>query len=104
MLSIKELRQLSARLPTEAFVRQLGPFALIQRPPDASDADLSQNRSRVAPAKDTGVAMAARLFGFDDLLVCTLPPLEGVDGTSRGRLPDCDQLLDDPNVPKPQHE
>lgn len=100
MLSIKELRQLSARLPTEAFVRQLGPFALIQRPPDASDTDLSQNRTQVAPAKDTGLAMAALLFGFDDLLVCTLPPLDGVDALVVGRLPDCDLLLDDPTVSK----
>lgn len=100
MLSIQELRQLSARLAPEVFVRQLGPFALIQRPPDVLDSDQSQNRTRVAPAKDTGLAMAALLFAFDDLLVCTLPPLEGVDALTVGRLPDCDLLLDDPTVSK----
>lgn len=100
MLSIQELRGLSGSLSEGAFVRQLGPFALIQQPPQEGDLDLSQNRTAVAPPRDTSMAMAALLFGFDDLQVCTLPPLEGVDALTVGRLPDCDLVLDDGTVSK----
>lgn len=100
MLSLQELRQLSASLPLHSFQRQLGPFALIQRPPHAPEADLSQQRTQVAPTRDISLAMTALLFTFDDLRVCTLPPLAGNDSLSVGRLPDCDLLLDDTTVSK----
>ena len=35
MLTVKELRGLVASLPVDKFVKQMGPFALVQRPPPA---------------------------------------------------------------------
>ncbi len=101
MISVKELRALGASLPAGTFRRQLGPFALIQRPPsEASSAVLEPTR-----AADPGTIELGKLsllFEFEDLLVATQPPLKATDVLTIGRLPDCDVVLDDGSVSK-QH-
>jgi FHA domain len=101
VISVKELRALGASLPAGSFRRQLGPFALIQRPPsEASSAVLAP--TRLADPGTIELGMLSLLFEFEDLLVATLPPLGETDSLTIGRLPDFDVVLDDGSVSK-QH-
>ncbi len=103
MLSVKELHRIAVSMPRAEFERQLGPFVLVQRPPDA----LKQQKAMQLGAKRT-VALkrgdthdeVSLLFEFDDLVVATLPPLESGAPLNVGRLPDCDLVIDDPSVSK----
>ncbi|QSQ26813.1 FHA domain-containing protein [Pyxidicoccus parkwayensis] len=99
MLSVQELRALAAALPTPAFQRQLGPFALIQRPPaDADTAVLAP--TRMADPEDIQQGMLALLFEFEHLRVATLPPLQSTDRLRIGRRMDCDLVIEDASVSK----
>jgi hypothetical protein len=87
----------------EDFERQLGPFVLVQRPPD----EMTQQRAIQLGAKRTIALNRAAprdamslLLELDDLLVTTLPPLASHENLSVGRLPDCDLVVDDPSVSK----
>ena len=101
VLSVKEIQSLAASLSEAQFRTQMGPFALIQRPPP----DYPQRSDDVAA---TGKAHPERmhqtvlslLFEFEDLSVATLPPLKGIDELSVGRQPDCDLIIDDSSVSK----
>ena len=102
MLSVKELHRIASKLKPAEFGRQLGPFALVQKPPDA----MTRQRSLQLGAKRT-VAMkkedtdeVSLLFQFDDLMVATLPPLHEGESLTVGRSPDCDLVIDDPSVSK----
>ncbi len=102
MLTVKEIRTLATSLSEAQFHVQMGPFALIQRPPAGADGE------RLATLAGTGKAhpenmsrnMLSLFFEFEDLVVATLPPLNGVDLLSVGRLPDCDLVIDDSSVSK----
>lgn len=103
MLSVMELHRVAATMPLEAFERQLGPFVLVQRPPD----EVTQQRAlalgarrTVAVKKDTPRDDLGLLFEFDDLMVATLPPESTSESLTVGRLPDCDVVVDDPSVSK----
>ncbi|WP_338865990.1 FHA domain-containing protein [Myxococcus stipitatus] len=99
MLSVQELRALAASLPAEDFERQLGPFALIQRPPsEASSAVLAP--TRMADPEDISLGMMTLLFEFEHLRVATLPPLHATDRLRIGRRMDCDLVIDDASVSK----
>ncbi|MCP3144510.1 FHA domain-containing protein [Pyxidicoccus xibeiensis] len=99
MLSVQELRSLAAALPLETFQRQLGPFALIQRPPsEASAAVLAP--TRMAAPEDIEQGMLTLLFEFEHLRVATLPPLLATDRLRIGRRMDCDLVVDDASVSK----
>lgn len=103
MLSVKELHRIAKTMKAPEFTRQLGPFALVQRPPDA----VTQQRSlqlgakrTVAMKRDEGHDEVSLLFQFDDLMVATLPPVGEGDALTVGRAPDCDLVIDDPSVSK----
>ncbi len=109
MLTIEELKTLSASLKLAEFRKQLGPFALVQRPPDPGDDPArtaesdnpwgSESTHLARPgAVETGTL--SMVFQFDQLLVATLPPLQGVDELTVGRQPDCDLVIDEPSVSK----
>ncbi|MEW6431864.1 MAG: FHA domain-containing protein [Myxococcota bacterium] len=98
-----ELQRIAATMRLEDFERQLGPFVLVQRPPD----ELTQKRAlalgarrTVAVKKDAPRDDLGLLFEFDDLLVATLPPAVASESLTVGRLPDCDVVVDDPSVSK----
>ena len=107
MLSVKDLRQLSASMKPDAFRKQLGPFVLVQKP----EGDLSggtnhmglplnvQGTRMVKPGKAEAAALAL-VFQFEDLEVVTVPPLHGIDQLTVGRQPDCDLVLEDASVSK----
>lgn len=102
MLSIQELQRIAGALSAEAFERQLGPFVLVQQPPD----EVTQRKALQLGANQTAVAVSGKtdalslLFAFDELMVATLPPLTSHDELTVGRLPDCDVVIDDPSVSK----
>jgi hypothetical protein len=105
VLLVNELRSLARSLDEAAFLNQLGPFVLIQRPPEPvlARAALQLGAGRtVTMAKRTSLAheLIAMVTAFDDLLVASLPPLGGVEILAVGRLPDCDLVIDDPSVSK----
>lgn len=101
MLSVKELRALSAALSQEMFRRQLGPFVLIQRPPSEAATAVLAPTSMAATA-DVERGMLSLLFEFEELLVATLPPLQKADALTIGRLPGSDVVLDSNTVSR-QH-
>jgi len=109
MLTVKELAKLSAALKPSVFRKQLGPFVLIQRPPEGEEHPAEPEEptnpwgpERTTLARPNAVAdgTLALLFQFDALAVATLPPLQGVDELSVGRQPDCDLVINDASVSK----
>lgn len=87
----------------DEFRRQMGPFALVQRPPDL----LTQQKAMQLGTKRTVAVKrgdpsdeVSLLFEFDDLMIATLPPMSPGDKLTLGRLPDCDLVVDDPSVSK----
>jgi pSer/pThr/pTyr-binding forkhead associated (FHA) protein len=62
---------------------------------------LGAQRTRLSrtPA-DSKILMAELLQQFDDLVVATLPPIQGSEELQIGRLPDCELVIDDPSVSK----
>ncbi len=101
VLSVKEMRSLAASLSLDKFRKQLGPFALIQRPlkPDGKNYEMPA-ATAMANREDISQGMLGLLFEFEDLSVATLPPLTGLDELTVGRLPDCELVIDQPSVSK----
>jgi len=89
------------------FVRQLGPFTLVQRPPDPIMAQLTLH---LGTSRTVGMATRNRLIDeilalvqdFDHLEVIPIPALAQLPGLSIGRVPECNVVLEDPSVSK-QH-
>jgi hypothetical protein len=103
VFSVKEMRNLALGLSLEKFRKQLGPFALIQKPPNAGPIKtqmMGSDRTVMARADSISQGALALLFQFEDLIVATLPPMEVVNELTVGRLPDCDLILDEPSVSK----
>ncbi|MBK7862885.1 MAG: FHA domain-containing protein [Archangiaceae bacterium] len=117
MLTVKELKALGHSLSPAAVRKQLGPFVLVQRPPEAERPKKRQPAPLAATPVDptnpfepeiTNVASVGAvedgtlslLFQFDSLAVATLPPLQGVDALTVGRLPDNDLVVSDGSVSK----
>jgi len=103
MFSVKELRALASRLSLDEFRKQLGPFALVQAPPDQGPARteaMGSDRTVMARADQVSRGALALLFAFEDLIVATLPPVELVTELVVGRQADCDLRMDDPSVSK----
>src|SRR5687768_8399962 len=106
MMSVKEMRTLAATLNLEQFKKQVGPFALIQRPdrlPDGTDImGLPPNAAttQMAKAEDISNNSLSLLFEFENLIVAALPPISGSEVLTVGRLPDCELVLDDHSVSK----
>ncbi len=85
------------------FEEQLGPFVLVQRPPDvvAAQRALQMGASRTVAVKRHSAPrdLISLLFELDDLFVATLPPMLN-EAITVGRLPDCELVIDDPSVSK----
>lgn len=109
MLSVKELRALSTRLTPEQLAQQLGPFVLVQQPPELAvetpgtrlmGLPASAKRTMVAKVETVSAGALSLLFQFDELVVATLPPMTGNEVLTVGRQPDNDLVLDHPSVSK----
>jgi hypothetical protein len=106
VLSVKDMRRLASSLSLEKFQKQMGPFALVQRPPEESlestqKMGLPANAMHTAMAKpeDISKGILSLLFEFEDLQIATLPPMAEEELTV-GRLPDCDLVIDHKSVSK----
>jgi hypothetical protein len=107
VLSVKEMRQMAQRLSAEKFTRQMGPFALIQRP-EKEELDTTQKmglpfnaaHTQMAKPEDISRGILSLLFEFENLQVATLPPMSEDSELTVGRLPDCDLVLDHKSVSK----
>jgi hypothetical protein len=109
VLSVKELRALSTRLTPAQLAEQLGPFVLVQQPPELAvetpgtrlmGLPASAKRTMVAKVETVSAGALSLLFQFDELVVATLPPLAGDAELTVGRQPDNDLVLDHPSVSK----
>lgn len=108
MFTVQELQRLASSLKPDEFRKQLGPFVLIQRPPDTHrlhDTDLmglpmNAQSTRVATPGAVSSGTLGLLFAFDTLVVATLPPLQGEDQLAVGRQPDCELVIEHPSVSK----
>ena len=105
MLLVREVQALAGNLSNEDFRRQVGPFALVRRPPDPVvervSVRLGVQRTKLSRSSaDAKVLMAELMQHLDDLVVATLPPIHGSEELMVGRLPDCDLVVDDPSVSK----
>ncbi|MDX2015236.1 MAG: FHA domain-containing protein [Myxococcaceae bacterium] len=109
MLSVKELKLFVQRLTQKEFRQQLGPFVLVQRPerPTGAPGDTDQfglppNAQATSMAKPEAMSTGALslLFQFEDLVVATVPPMQGVDELGVGRSPDNDLVLEHASASK----
>ncbi len=104
MHSVKELRALVRNYTAPDFKRQLGPFALVQRPPDERIRGMAVQMGAMdtlaSVQRPDPKAVQELMFHFDDLVVATLPALAERDELVVGRLPDCDLVIEDPSVSK----
>lgn len=107
---MKELRTLVDRFTPAQFKEQMGPFVLVQQPPNLKAAvsgtqvmgalPVNVQRTTVSKPEKVSAGALGLLFQFDELVVASVPPLEGVDQLTVGRQPDNDLVLDDPSVSK----
>jgi len=116
VFTVEELKKLQRSLKPSALRKQLGPFVLVQRPPQAAAEERKQPLSAGpddptnpwGEPEPTSIAHEAAISGgtlslvfqFDSLSVATLPPLQGVDELTVGRQPDCDLVINDASVSK----
>jgi len=104
MFSVRDLRAWATTLGPEEFRRQVGPFVLIQRPPDPVLQQLAMAmgvRTLESPKKEKLVdELLLMVRNFEDLVVATLPPVGAAADLTVGRLPDCELIIDEPSVSK----
>lgn len=103
VLSVKELRKIVASMDAAKLEAQLGPFALIQRPPDEvvqHEALKLGARRTVVHRHDAAADAVWLMLELDHLVVATLPPVGDSGQMVAGRLPDCELVIDDPSVSK----
>jgi hypothetical protein len=80
------------------FEAQMGPIALVQRPPDWPDTD--DDRSTLMTNPEEMSANMLSPFEFEDLSVAMIPPLGAREALIVGRLADCELVIDSPSVSK----
>ena len=107
MLTVKELKALGGRLTEPFFVKQIGPFALVQKPPRPVVEQMAMRMGAQRTAYASGPASIEQMqlavyLHFDGLQVATLPPMGTQERLMVGRLPSCDLVINDPSVSK-QH-
>jgi hypothetical protein len=104
MFSVRDLRTWATTLGADEFRKQVGPFVLIQRPPDPVLQQLAMAmgvRTLETAKKEKLVdELLVMVRDFDDLVVATLPPLGASADLAVGRLPDCELIIDEPSVSK----
>jgi hypothetical protein len=104
MLYVRDLRALASRLTEPFFTKQVGPFALVQKPPRPVVEQMAMKMGAQSTMVATGPSLEAMqlavLLRFDELLVATLPPLGTQDELTVGRQPSCDLVINDPSVSK----
>lgn len=102
-MHVRELAALARGLDVAAFERQMGPFALMQRPPPESWLEYSTSGDiTTSPNPALQLKSPPAAIDFGDLLVTLLPPPKS-DGSLElivGRAPDCELIVEDTHVSK----
>lgn len=97
VLQMRELSELARRMDAPMFARQMGPFALMQRP--VGNPPAAEWLRATLPMRVRNVQAAPAPTDFHDLLVATLPPAVADDvELFIGRSAACDLILNDPTV------
>lgn len=100
-MRVRELAALTRGLEPEAFEKQMGPFALMQRPPNELRVQLGRaSRAGATVPLPRMTKDAPPPIEFADLEVATLPPPQanGLMRLAIGRSPECELVIDDPAV------
>lgn len=105
MLIVRDLRSYAQSVDDPTFRTRVGPFVLVQRPPEpvlqAVAMRLGKDRTvMMAHRRRLAEELVEMLCTFDDLLVANLPPLTGEDELKVGRLGDCQLMIHEPSVSK----
>jgi pSer/pThr/pTyr-binding forkhead associated (FHA) protein len=103
MLTVRELKELAARLSEPYFCRQVGPYALVQRPPRPVAEQLAVRMGLVRTVTRGGTGSEALLpvsllLHVDSLRVATPPQQRQQEALGVGRRPDCELPLTDVSV------
>lgn len=101
---VRELTVYAQQMTPEMFSEQLGPFVLVQKPPEAAaqNASLALGAGRTIAIGNIAAMLDPLSFlkKFQELEVATIPPLSSEEALTIGRLPDCELVIDDPSVSK----
>jgi hypothetical protein len=103
MLTVRELKELAAQLSEPHFCRQVGPYALVRKPPRPVAEQLAVRMGLVrtvsrGPGGSETPLPVWMLLQVDSLRVATLPPQRLQEALSVGRRPDCELPLTDVSV------
>jgi hypothetical protein len=103
MLTVRELKELAAQLSEPYFCRQVGPYALVQKPPRPVAEQLAVRLGLVRTVSRGHTASEAVLpvgvlLQVDSLRVATPPPQRPQEALTVGRRPDCELPLTDVSV------
>ncbi|MFO0594336.1 MAG: FHA domain-containing protein [Myxococcaceae bacterium] len=103
MLSVRDLHQYAAKFTAAQFEEQLGPFVMVQAPPDsirqAQARALKSGRTTKLGQTATPPSVTNMITQLEHLLVATLPNI-GDEGFTVGRSPDSDLVVEDESVSK----
>jgi len=100
LLKVAQLRKL-ASFPLDALSLEIGPMALVQKPPpaDLQRAEMQFALSRTISSKPKIASHAlSLLLGFDDMLVVPIGNRESTGEMVLGRAPDADVHVADPSA------
>ncbi len=105
MLRVRDLAELASRTTPDEFADELGPFLLIERPPQSVFANVA---TALVASRTVGMAMRSRMadeilamvLRFSGLRVQPLPSLAQPRELSVGRADECDVVVRDPSVSK----
>jgi hypothetical protein len=101
VITLLELQHLATRLTGAVFVRQVGPFVLLQHEPGSPLLGGDENRRTAHVSKGAMVKKSVQIKSdFGKLSVAQLPPMAEEGLLRVGRAPDNDLILDDPSASK----
>jgi hypothetical protein len=105
LLTIPDLHVLATTLPPEAFEARLGPFVLVQRPPDQIYARVAMTLRtsgtiRMAHRERLGERILTMMDAFRDMWVFSIPRLAAGQSLVVGRAEECAIRVDEPSVSK----
>lgn len=105
MITVRELQPLAVFLSDEAFAERVGPYLLVQRPPDAIYARVASTLRKsetipMAHSRRLGERILTMMEAFQDMWVFPLPRIASGQKFLVGRADDCRIRVDEPSVSK----
>ncbi|MBS2027407.1 MAG: FHA domain-containing protein [Deltaproteobacteria bacterium] len=101
MLTLSELQHIAATLTGARFVKQVGPFVLLQHAAAALLQDGDERKRTALISKGAMIKKSAEIkTDLSKLEVTLLPPMAAGGSLKVGRAPDNDLILEDPSASK----